>query len=138
MRFNNLSDVLGRISSALTFTNFFRIVPSVAPTELSVLASTPTEIYVQWKPIPDDKYHGRKLGYRVKYRPYFASEFKIKIVPYGMNSVSVNNLKPFTLYLFEVEAFTGAGPGLPVAANLKTPEGGNKTFLDYVVTILGA
>jgi len=98
-------------------------VPSVAPTELSLLSSEASVIYVQWKAIPDDKFHGRKFGYRVKYKKYFDTAFSVENVPYGMNSISINNLKAFTLYVFEVEAYTGAGSGPPVTSNMKTPEG---------------
>ena len=79
---------------------------------------------MQWSPIPDSKYHGRKSGYRVKYKPYFGPVFNIKLVPYGMSSVSINDIRPFTLYVFEVEAYTGAGSGPPINRNIKTPEGG--------------
>ena len=69
------------------------------------------------------------MGYRVKYKRYFDSVFSIEYVPYGMSSISVNNLQAFTLYVFEVEAYTGAGNGPPVNGNLKTPEGGSSNFI---------
>ena len=109
-------------------------VPSVAPTELSLLSSKASVIYVQWKAIPDDKFHGRRLGYRVKYKKYFDTVFSVENVPYGMTSISINDLKAFTLYIFEVEAYTGAGGGPPVTSNMKTPEGGRSIIIIIIFT----
>ena len=69
------------------------------------------------------------LGYRVKYKKYFDAVFSVQTVPYGMTSISINNLRAFTLYVFEVEAYTGAGNGPPVNGNLKTPEGGSGNLI---------
>ena len=99
-------------------------VPSVAPTNLQIKAVQPTEIFVEWNTIPDSKWHGRQLGYRIKYKPYHDSTWIIKTVPKQYHDTSITGMKAFTLYVMEVEAYTGKGPGLPVAGVIKTPEGG--------------
>ena len=105
-------------------------VPSVAPKDFSLLATTASKVYVQWTKIPDSKYHGSKLGYQVKYKPYHHKEVKTKAIPSYLAEATINNLKAFTLYYFEVAAYTGAGLGPPVSAVLKTPEGGKRNNFD--------
>eukprot|EP00795_Rhopilema_esculentum_P012024 gene12024-2609_t len=98
-------------------------VPSVAPKDFSLLATTASKVYVQWSKIPDSKYHGSRLGYQIKYKPYNKKDFEIKTIPSYLAEVTISNLRAFTLYYFEVAAYTGAGLGPPVADVLKTPEG---------------
>ena len=99
-------------------------MPSVAPTKLEIAPAKLGQLYVQWLPIPIEKFNGRALGYRVKYRVSKEPAYRVVTVPNGLSELTIPNIKHFTLYDFEVEAYSGAGSGLPIALMIKTPEGG--------------
>ena len=113
---------------------FLSTVPSAAPTNLLITAIKSDEIYVQWKGIQYSEFNGRALGYVVRYKPYFDTQFVEKKVPNDILETNINDLKPFTLYTVEVLAYSGGGYGLPVSGNKKTPEGG--MCLSKIETIL--
>ena len=102
------------------------VAPSAAPTNLVITAVKSDEVYVQWNGIEYSKFNGRQLGYVIKYKTYFAHQFMEKKVPKEILETNINDLKPFTLYVIEVMAYSGGGYGLPVSGNIKTPEGGKE------------
>ncbi len=103
-------------------------MPSAAPTNLTLTPSSSGGLRVEWTPIPAIKFNGRNFGYKVKYRKYVINcvscKYVIETVPNGINEITLTDVRPFTLYEVEVEAYSGAGSGLPVAGVVKTPEGG--------------
>ena len=103
---------------------FYPPVPTAAPTNLRILPTSANEVYLQWDGIPDEKFNGRTLGYRINYKPYLNGQYKTTTVPKTFTDTAISGLKAFTLYDIEVEAYSGAGPGLPLSGVTKTPEGG--------------
>ncbi|XP_065064502.1 uncharacterized protein LOC135690773 [Rhopilema esculentum] len=97
--------------------------PSIPPKNLKLRPIKPTQIYVEWDPIPSYYYHGNPLGYIVYYKNYQESSYHQAKVPYGASDVILKDLKPFQIYLVIVRAYTAVGVGPGCTGLTKTPEG---------------
>ena len=91
---------------------------------MSIKAS---EVFLEWTPIPMANVNGILKGYKVKYKKYFNSEYEVVYTKGQTSEKTVTGLKGFTLYMFEISAFTTTGEGPPVPGVIKTLEGG-KSF----------
>ena len=108
----------------------FYLVPDVAPTLVSVMASGPQTVIVSFYPPPLKTHNGILRGYQIFYR--HLSEFTFnKDIIYENGTVvlsqrnhTVFNLKAYSLYEINVNAFTSAG-GSPASQSmiLRTGEG---------------
>ena len=101
--------------------SFFFIAPSQSPINVRAFNKTsPTQITVQWKPIPDKFYvHGILRGYKVLYSAIaIANEkleelevYEVTVGPSTLIAV-LKNLTAFTRYEVRVLAFTVKGDGV--------------------------
>ena len=92
-------------------------VPSAAPQNVSVSASTPRSVVVRWRDPPLNDQNGQIVHYVVRYFPANDSssvrEEEVEAAE-GQDDVIehvVNQLQPFTTYEFVVAAATDAGQG---------------------------
>ena len=100
---------------------FFFIAPSQSPINVRAFNKTsPTQITVQWNPIPDEFYvHGILRGYKVLYSAItIANEnleeletYEVTVGPSTLIAV-LENLTAFTRYEVQVLAFTVKGDGV--------------------------
>ena len=99
-------------------------VPDAAPSNLKVMSIKASEVFLEWTPIPRANVHGILKGYEIKYKKYFDKEYAIEYTESEISEKTISRLKGFSLYLFEVSAYTTTGKGPPVAGVIKTLEGG--------------
>ena len=92
-------------------------MPSAAPQDVSVSASTSRSAVVRWRDPPLDDQNGLIVHYLVRYFPANDSssvrEEEVEVTE-GQDNViehAVNQLQPFTTYEFAVAAATDAGQG---------------------------
>ena len=106
------------------------IAPEIEPLYLSFASFSPTSrsIYLSWVDIPKSKRNGGLTGYKVFYKKYHDPKFQKLIVPFGFTSVTIDGLKPFTLYYIEVLGFNTAGDGPPEYWVNKTLEDGTYSY----------
>ncbi len=107
-------------------------VPEVAPSNVAARSTQPTELYVQWDETPYEYFNGLPLGYVVQYKLYKESVFSTVEVIYGRTSLTLNGLKPYSLYIVTVEAYTASGSGPPSPVICKTLEGG-QSLLNFIL-----
>ena len=103
------------------------IAPEIEPLYLDVASFSPTSrsIYLAWEDIPKSKRNGALTGYKVFYKKFFEQKFQPTIiVPFGFKSITLEGLKPFTLYYIEILGFNVAGDGPPEFWVNKTLEDG--------------
>ena len=106
-------------------------VPSAAPQDVSVSASTPRSAVVRWRDPPLDDQNGLIVHYLVRYFPANDSssvrEEEVEGAK-GQDNViehAVNQLQPFTTYEFVVAAATDVGRGpFSNPSSLKMPQDG--------------
>ena len=104
-------------------------VPSAAPQNVSVSASTPRSAVVRWRDPPLDHQNGLIVHYVVRYFPAKDSssvrEEEVEAAE-GQDDVIehvVGNLQPFTTYEFVVAAATSVGQGpFSNPSSVTTPE----------------
>ena len=104
----------------------FSLAPEVEPLYLDFASFSPTSrsIYLSWVDIPKSKRNGELTGYKVFYKKFFDPTFNVEIVPFGFTSITLEGLKPFTLYYIEVLGYNTAGDGPPEFWVNKTLEDG--------------
>ena len=98
---------------------------------LQLQAIQPTEVYLEWETMKETDYNGYPNGYVIRYKSYSESNYKEKLVEYGSISHTIKGLTPFTIYVFELMAYTAAGRGPPVAKVIKTLEGRKCIFCSF-------
>ena len=99
--------------------------PTLPPKIKTSFSPASTNIFLEWEDLPKIGWNGESLGYKVKYKKYFDSEFQEKRIDYGFTATLLEDLKPFTLHWIDICAFNSAGEG-PVSYSIKkTLEGGN-------------
>ena len=103
-------------------------MPDKLVQEFKLQATQPTEVYIEWKTMKATDYNGYPRGYVIRYKSYDESSYMEKLVDYGSTSDTVKGLKPFTIHLFEMMAYTNVGRGEPISEVIKTLEG-RKHFL---------
>ncbi|EDO38365.1 predicted protein, partial [Nematostella vectensis] len=86
--------------------------PDLAPPNVRVVNQSSTSLLVTWDPLPAGHTRGVLAGYRVWYRALKNSDDeRAAVVPPGRGDVIIRDLRVFTVYVVQVEAFTGAGTG---------------------------
>ena len=111
------------------------LVPKVPPKNFTGRAISPSQVYLSWVGITDAEFNGRPLGYAIRYKKYSDIAYVEKTVPKTNFEATIEDLRPFTLYDFELMAFSGAGYGPPLSVILKTPEGGKYFVFYYVLCV---
>ena len=101
---------------------------------LQLQAFQPTEVYLEWKTMKEIDYNGHPRGYVIRYKGYDDTSFKEKLAEYGSSSDTVKGLKPFTIHIFEIMAYTNVGRGPPIADVIKTLEG-RKSFHSLLLSL---
>lgn len=89
-------------------------VPSSGPSNLTAHAVSSTTVSVDWNSIPKRHRNGILKGYKIQYqaaRPDAPLQHKT-IDDNTTKHVTLNDLKPFTLYNLAVAAYTTAGDGV--------------------------
>ena len=105
-------------------------VPSQPPTSISLTARTSTSIDVSWKLPPPDAWNGIikgfKLYYKKKNTPGSLTTFLLVDNGAARNKI-VTGLGKYTVYEFQVLAYTSAGDGQKSSVqNGTTMEDGNR------------
>ena len=95
-------------------------------------ATQPTEVYIEWETMDAADYNGYPRGYVIRYKSYDETSYREKLVDYGSTSDTVKGLKPFTIHLFEIMAYTNVGRGQPISKVIKTLEGRKYFLLDNI------
>ena len=112
------------IIKTITICFSFVPVPDAAPSNLKVMAIKASEVFLEWTPIPKANVHGILKGYELKYKKYFDTVYDVEYTEGEISEKSISRLKGFTLYMFEVSAYTTTGKGPPAVEVIKTLEGG--------------
>ena len=89
------------------------LAPESEPLYLRGFSPTSRSIYLEWIDIPKFQRNGDLTGYKVLYKKFFDPQFQVQIVPFGFTSVTIEGLKPYTMYQVEVMGFNAAGDGPP-------------------------
>ena len=95
-------------------TSSFLIVPSRAPTNVSVVSQGLNELLVSWYPVPSQYANGRILGYNVYYKRtqyYYYSDTIARINNTKLPKVVLPNIQTGERYQISVAAFTSVGTG---------------------------
>ena len=103
------------------------IAPEKPVAGLTLRATQPTEMYLEWISMSLLDFNGFPRGYVIRYKNYDETSYKEKLVSYGSYSDTVKGLRPFSIYVFEIMAYTNVGRGPPVAKVEKTLEGGKQS-----------
>ena len=100
-------------SSTIIDLLFSVLVPSRAPSTVTVSNLRFDQVKVQWDPLPQQFANGRLLGYTVYYYEYYNSYVRKSVSmssPYA-NMVTLRGLKAASRYQIAVAAFTSKGAG---------------------------
>ncbi|NXN87915.1 SDK2 protein, partial [Bombycilla garrulus] len=88
-------------------------VPTAAPQNVAVQATTATQLDVTWEPPPVESQNGDIQGYKIHFweeqRPNRSARVKTLFLP--ENGVKLKNLTGYTSYWVSVAAFNAAGDG---------------------------
>lgn len=103
----------------VTFSCYcFLLVPSRAPSYISLTDVESTRIKVTWNPVPRQYHNGRLLGYKVYFRetayysnPSESSSSSITVSNPNATYVTLTGLLPGQRYDVSVAAFTSKGVG---------------------------
>ena len=113
-----------------------RLVPSAAPTSVSVLANvTSSSITVQWGAVDCADRNGDITGYSVQYTGGGSTQTMNVSGDSSGGMVTISGLSPATLYTVEVAAVNSAGPGV-YSDPLPTLTSGNALTLLVYMTAL--
>ena len=91
---------------------------------MSAVSNEPTSITVEWAPIPNARWGGQKLGYKINYKKFTETVFQERLIHPGYVTSTLTGLKPYTIYWVEVLGFNSAGDGPPEYGITKTQQGG--------------
>lgn len=98
-------------ASHYTTRKTLEAAPSQAPKLKNVTAVSSKEIYVAWEPPPVSSRNGVLRGYFVLYREdnkYYRDK-NLTVRGGERRNYLIRNLKPYKIYLIEIQAFTRAG-----------------------------
>ena len=103
-------------------SSFFPAVPSKAPPNIQVDATSSTSISVTWKPIAQAYVHGILLGYNVSYAKEDVTplSWENKFLPPDTHSVHLNELRKYVRYVVKVCAATSKGCGTAEQFHVRT------------------
>ena len=111
----HLRKIARRVSSSSTIIDllFSVLVPSRAPSTVTVSNVRYDQVKVQWDPLPRQFANGRLLGYTVYYYEYDNSYVRKSVSTGGpyVNMIILRGLKAATRYQIAVAAFTSKGAG---------------------------
>ncbi|EDO25440.1 predicted protein, partial [Nematostella vectensis] len=86
--------------------------PDLAPQNVRAVNQSSTSLLVTWDPLPAGHTRGELAGYRVWYRAVDDSDDeRVVLVSSDRSDVIIRDLRLFTVYAVQVEAFTGKGTG---------------------------
>ena len=110
------------------FLNPFYTVPSEAPRNFTVTASTSTSIVTTWQLPAIASRNGIIKGFKLFYKKKGSSTNSIILFESAKNlSKTVSGLNIFTEYEFQVLAFTSAGDGPNNRVVVSTKEDGRRS-----------
>ncbi|XP_061106890.1 neuronal cell adhesion molecule-like isoform X8 [Conger conger] len=106
--------------------------PTAAPGNIQVQILNTSLAEVQWDPVPPETLRGRLQGYKVTYwkerslNKHHPHPEEQQVLSFSGNKTQgrLPGLRPYSLYVLNVQAFSGRGGGPPSTdVQLETPEG---------------
>ena len=102
-------------------------VPSAAPPNVTAQNTSSTSILLEWDLMPEDDRNGILLGYVVYYNRTTGTETSF-VHRSTERSVEITNLERYTIYQFEMTAFTSIGQGNRSTVIYCTTDEDSKSF----------
>ena len=109
-------------------------VPSQAPSDFTVVASTSTSITASWQLPPENARNGNIKGFKLLYKKKDSVGPPLNsIINGGENRIKeVTGLAKFSEYEFQVLAFTSVGDGPKSSIEVERTKEDGKNLLTYI------
>ncbi len=120
-----------------TTLHYLILVPSQAPSDFTVTASTSTSITASWQLPPENSRHGIITGFKLFYQKKGSAgpPTTLNINNGASRSENVTNLDKYTEYEFQMLAFTSVGDGPKSSAVVeRTKEDGKMSQIIILIS----